>query len=230
MEVAEASKIVENVQRDIDIAFVNELSIVLPRMGVDVDEVLEAADTKWSFHRHYPGIGVGGHCIPVDPYYYLEASNNSGAPSRLVPIARKINEEMPVISASSILNSIEGGAEKKRALVLGYSYKPNIGDTRMTPVQKLAEKLNDEGMEVLVWDPHVESENIPSWIHHVEDPMGVFELEVVILATAHNECINLDWEKLLLNTPTRKIFDGRRAMKASEMESLGWRYSGVGFP
>ncbi|HJM68308.1 MAG TPA: hypothetical protein QF716_05485, partial [Candidatus Thalassarchaeaceae archaeon] len=81
MEVAESSKLIENVQRDIDIAFVNELAIILPQMGLDVEDVLEAASSKWSFHRHNPGIGVGGHCIPVDPYYYIDASRRLGVPS-----------------------------------------------------------------------------------------------------------------------------------------------------
>ena len=93
IEVAEAAKMIENVQRDIDIAFVNELANFLPSIGLDVEEVLEAAATKWSFHRHYPGIGVGGHCIPVDPYYYIDASINSGVPSKLAPVARKITKK-----------------------------------------------------------------------------------------------------------------------------------------
>jgi UDP-N-acetyl-D-galactosamine dehydrogenase len=230
IEVAEAAKMVENVQRDIDIAFVNELSSVLPKMGIDVEEVLDAAATKWSFHRHRPGIGVGGHCIPVDPYYYIEASNNSGVPSRLAPVAREINEEMPDISAQAILKLIGDDTKGKRVMILGYSYKPNIGDIRMTPVLKLAEKLNESGMKIIVWDPHVSSESIPSWIQVVEDPLEESGMEIIVLATAHEECINLDWKRLLLNTPTRKIFDGRRAMNSSEMETLGWEYSGVGAP
>jgi len=230
IEVAEAAKMVENVQRDIDIAFVNELSSVLPKMGIDVEEVLDAAATKWSFHRHRPGIGVGGHCIPVDPYYYIEASNNLGLPSRLAPVAREINEEMPDISARAILKLIGDGTEGKRVMILGYSYKPNIGDIRMTPVLKLAEKLNESGMKIFVWDPHVSLESIPSWIQVVEDPLEESGMEIIVLATAHEECINLDWKRLLLNTPTRKIFDGRRAMNPSEMETLGWEYSGVGTP
>ena len=230
IEVAEAAKMIENVQRDIDIAFVNELASILPKLGIDVEEVLDAAATKWSFHRHHPGIGVGGHCIPVDPYYYIEASKNSGVPSRLAPVARKINEEMPIISAQEILNLIDGVTKDKRVLILGYSYKPNIGDIRMTPVLKLAEKLKDCGVEVIVWDPHVNTANIPSWIRISEDPFDESELEIIVLATAHDECINLDWGRLLQNTTNGKIFDGRRVMIPSEMETIGWKYSGVGTP
>ena len=103
IEVAEASKLIENVQRDIDIALANELAMVLPKIGVDVEEVLAAASTKWNFHRHTPGIGVGGHCIPVDPYYYIEMSQNVGFPSLLASASRKINNLMPQNTADEIM-------------------------------------------------------------------------------------------------------------------------------
>ena len=136
LEVAEASKMVENLQRDIDIALANELSIVLPRIGVDVEDVLDAADTKWNFHRHTPGIGVGGHCIPVDPYYYISLARSVGYESILSITARSINENMPMISVDEIQLLIGGDSlAGKRVLVLGYSYKPNVGDIRETPIK-----------------------------------------------------------------------------------------------
>ena len=230
IEVAESAKMIENVQRDIDIAFVNELSNFLPSIGLDVEEVLEAAATKWSFHRHYPGIGVGGHCIPVDPYYYIDASSNSGFPSELAPVARKINENMPIISAEKILGLIDSEGGNKKALILGYSYKPNLGDIRMTPVLTLAQKLNQNGVGITIWDPHVNPAKIPSWIRISKDPYAESEYDIVILATAHDECLKLDWGKLLQCTPSGLIFDGRRALSVSEMEKNGWEYHGVGIP
>jgi nucleotide sugar dehydrogenase len=230
IEVAEAAKMIENVQRDIDIAFVNELSIILPEMGLDVDEVLEAASSKWSFHRHYPGIGVGGHCIPVDPYYYIDASNNLGVPSMLGPAARSINEAMPILSAKTILNSIDRPLDSKRALILGYSYKPELGDTRMTPTLQLIRELHKAGLEVLVWDPHVDPLEITDSVEIVDDPLIIKDLDIVILATAHSICLNLDWVKLLKNCKSGLLFDGRRALDVPTMESIGWKYSGVGYP
>ena len=230
IEVAEAAKMIENVQRDIDIAFVNELANFLPSIGLDVEEVLEAAATKWSFHRHYPGIGVGGHCIPVDPYYYIEASINSGVPSKLAPVARSINEKMPEISAQRILGLIDPNRKKRNALILGYSYKPNIGDIRMTPVLKLAQTLHRSGISITVWDPHVDPAGIPSWIIISDDPFVDSEFDIVILATAHDECLDIDWSKLLQCTTSGMIFDGRRALSISEMEQIGWDYHGVGMP
>ncbi len=230
IEVAESAKMVENVQRDIDIAFTNELANFFPRMGIDVEEVLEAAETKWSFHRHYPGIGVGGHCIPVDPYYYIDVSANLERPSLIAPIARKINEEMPIESAKQIIRILGGKAGGKKVLVLGYSYKPNLGDTRMTPVLRLSEELFSEGMEIIIYDPHVDSSLFPDFAKFTENPEALKEVDIIVLATAHSECLDLDWNRLLENTTTRTIFDGRRALRRSDMLRLGWNYTGVGVP
>ena len=138
--VAEAAKLIENVQRDVDLALTNEFAIVLSEMGLDVDAVLEASSSKWSFHRHYPGIGVGGHCIPVDPYYYIQSASNLGTPSRIVTIAREINEGLPRVYAERILEEI-GREGPHKILVLGFSYKPELGDCRMTPVLPLIRDL-----------------------------------------------------------------------------------------
>jgi len=229
IEVAEAAKMIENVQRDIDIAFVNELAIILPQMGLDVEDVLEAASSKWSFHRHNPGIGVGGHCIPVDPYYYIDASRRLGVPSLLGPIAREINEAMPHLSARAILKSIEG-SKNPRALILGYSYKPEVGDARMTPVLELTTDMHGSGVEIAIWDPYVKRDDFPSWAENVKDPYDAKGLDVVVLATAHSKCLELDWGKLLDSCHSKNLFDGRRALDRQEMESMGWKYSGVGLP
>ena len=228
IEIAEAAKMIENVQRDIDIAFVNELATILPQMGLDVEEVLEAASSKWSFHRHNPGIGVGGHCIPVDPYYYIDASRRLGVPSLLGPIAREINEAMPHLSARTILKLIEG-VKNPKALILGYSYKPEVGDTRMTPVLQLASDLHGSGVDVAVWDPYVEPDDFPDWVVPVQDPYAP-EVDVIILATAHNICLELDWVKLLDSSRTGVFFDGRRVLSKRKMGAIGWSYMGVGLP
>ena len=226
---AEAAKLVENVQRDVDIALTNEFAIVLSEMGLDVEEVLEAASTKWSFHRHFPGIGVGGHCIPVDPYYYIESSKKAGFPSSIVPEARKINEMLPIISAKKIIQMI-GSRDDSRVLILGYSYKPELGDCRMTPVLPLINELRKEIGQVLVWDPHVKMEDFPEELTIIDNPLCEEDLDCIVLATAHSACINLDWDELYRILETPKIFDGRRALDPDKMIGSGWKYSGVGFP
>ena len=231
LEVAEASKLIENVQRDIDIAFVNELSMILPKIGLDVEEVLSAASSKWNFHRHTPGIGVGGHCIPVDPYYYHELSEKTGQKSLISTSARSVNEHMPTFSSEQIISSLDKNAEKNpRILILGYSYKPETGDTRDTPVRKLTYLLSQHGMKLYLWDPHVENDVLPNWLNPIEDPYANLNYEMVVLATAHKACQSLDWKKLSESCSNPKIYDGRRALSSRDMIAKGWSYSGVGYP
>lgn len=229
IEVAEAAKLVENVQRDIDLAFVNELATVLPKIGLDVEQVLSAAATKWNFHRHTPGIGVGGHCIPVDPYYYSSLAEALGNPSLISPIARAINENMPFFASESILQ-ILSEEESPSILLLGFSYKENTGDIRETPVTDLSRSLSESGCQVFVWDPHVESSVLPSWVSPIEAPDSVSEVNLVVVATAHDECINLDWEGFSDTCPSMRVFDGRRCLSPEDMAKKGWKYYGIGFP
>jgi UDP-N-acetyl-D-galactosamine dehydrogenase len=229
IEVAEAAKLVENVQRDIDIAFVNELANILPRMNLDVEEVLSAASTKWNFHRHTPGIGVGGHCIPIDPYYYQQLSKTLGSPSKISPIAREINESMPILSAGSILNAISH-SEEKRILILGYSYKPNTGDARETPVKYLAKDLSENECTVFVWDPHIEDSKFPDWVCPLSSPADCIQADIIVIGTAHDVCIDLDWELMGRIVPEKIVYDGRRALNPDTMSNSGWRYLAVGYP
>ena len=231
IEVAEASKLIENVQRDIDIALCNELSIILPKIGLDVEEVLIAASTKWNFHRHRPGIGVGGHCIPVDPYYYLDLSKKLGKFSELSSAARKINESMPSSSAMEILQILEdSGVKSPKILVMGYSYKPETGDTRETPVLELTNVLSSSGAQVLVWDPFVGNRDFPEWVIPIEDPLEISNLDMVVIATSHNMVKEIDWKGMVENCRDARVYDGRRDLEPSEMESMGWSYFGVGYP
>jgi len=229
IEVAEAAKLIENVQRDIDIAFVNELAIVLPMIGVDVEEVLEAASTKWNFHRHTPGVGVGGHCIPVDPYYYITLAEKIGFPSALANASRQINSSMPIIAAEQIID-IVGSGNGAKILVLGYSYKPGLGDIRETPVEELTKKLSSAGNKVVIWDPLVRDEDFPEWAERIIDPLKLNEIDAVVLATAHQEVIEIEWSELASRCNKAVIFDGRRVLDRQEMEEVGWEYYGIGVP
>jgi len=231
IEVAEASKLIENVQRDIDLAFVNELSTILPQIGIDVEEVLDAASTKWNFHRHTPGIGVGGHCIPVDPYFYISLSQGVGSETKLGLAARKMNESMPEKSFLMISQFLEReGINAKKALVLGFSYKSETGDSRETPVRELTDLLVSSGIETFVWDPYVDPLEFPDWVTSLESPVDETGFDLVVLATAHEACISIDWENLHSLCKNHALFDGRRALVPSKMKDIGWRYHGVGYP
>ena len=195
IEVAEAAKMVENTQRDIDIAFVNELAVVLPKMGVDVRDVLDAAETKWNFHRHDPGIGVGGHCIPVDPYYYIQFSEMAGSKSMMSPIAREINESMPKHAAGIISSKLP---DRGGILILGTSYKPNVGDIRETPVFPLIRELLEAGFRVHAWDPiNQEDDYLPNGCkHHISSLMYQREYQEWFLQLLIKSA-SLDWGRLL---------------------------------
>ena len=229
IEVAEAAKMIENTQRDIDIAFMNELAKILPEMGLDVMEVIDAASTKWNFHRHTPGIGVGGHCIPVDPYYYIQSSRDAGIGSILSPSAREINESMPKHSAAKIARHL---SPDKEVMILGLAYKPNVGDTRESPVIGLIVELSRLGIKSRIWDPMVTSEvKLPDGAKIVNDPYrGAEGAGMVVLATAHTQCKNLDWERIGDLVSEAKLFDGPRTLDRDLMESIGFEYSGVGVP
>ena len=226
MEVAEAAKMVENLQRDIDIALVNELSKVFPKIGIDTEDVLDASATKWNFRRFKPGIGVGGHCIPVDPYYYIQIARDNGIESQLALSARQVNESMPAESALRISKIIGKG----NVLILGYAYKENLGDTRETPVEHLSDALIDRGIGISIWDPIVQPGAIPGRFKRVVNLEDAPPVDMIVLSTAHQTILEIDWDWLKTITGCSAIFDGRRALNKKKMIADGWEYSGVGAP
>ena len=233
IEVAEAAKVIENVQRDINIALVNELARILPALDVDVEDVLSAAATKWNFHRYTPGVGVGGHCIPVDPYYMIQRAADVGVPAGLITAARAVNRSMPshvagVLSDLMWNAGVPAGAAK--VLLLGWSYKAEVGDPRETPAEPLAQTLMSKGIEVGAWDPHIESTDYPEGVIVIEDINDAKDYDIAVLVTAHKACVDLDWQSLLENMRTPLLYDGRRVLNLSELETMGWQTHAVGRP
>ena len=233
MEIAESAKLIENVQRDINIALVNELSMILPKLDVDIEDFLDAASTKWNFHRYTPGIGVGGHCIPVDPYFLIDQASEKNSVLNLISSARAINDNMPrYISEqiSSILQKHELDIQDSKILILGWSYKPGIGDTRGSPSRELAEILGSLGAKVSAWDPKVpESEfsEIVDFIRNIDEMNGY---DLAIIATAHQEVLDLDWGDLSIRMRNCIIFDGRRCIDLGKMSDHGWSVYAIGAP
>ena len=234
LEVAEAAKVIENVQRDINIALVNELARIFPELDVDVEDVLSAAATKWNFHRYTPGVGVGGHCIPVDPYYMIQRAADVGVPAELITAARAVNRTMPKFVAN-VLNDMlyRAGVEsgKGRVLFLGWSYKAEVGDPRETPAEPLAEALVSKDVDVTVWDPHLDNNMYPEHVEAVESPYAEEKrYDLVVLVTAHKQCLELDWSKLLSSMRHPIIYDGRRVLDLAALSALGWETHAVGKP
>lgn len=233
LEVAEAAKVIENVQRDINIALVNELARIFPALDVDVEDVLSAAATKWNFHRYTPGVGVGGHCIPVDPYYMIQRAADVGVPAGLITAARAVNRSMPshvagVLSDLMWNAGVPAGAAK--VLLLGWSYKAEVGDPRETPAEPLAQTLMAKGIQVGAWDPHIESNDYPEGVTVIEDISDAQDYDIAVLVTAHKACVDLDWQSLLGNMRTPLLYDGRRVLNLSELEKMGWEVHAVGKP
>ena len=195
VEVAETSKLLENSFRFINISFINEILIYCSEIGVDVNSVIKAASTKpYGFMPFSPGIGIGGHCIPVDPIYLSTAARNVGAPSRFIDLANDVNQEMPIYfvrKAEEKMNGLSG----KRLLVIGVSYKPNIADIRETPVEALIMGLKKQGAHVSWHDDLVNEWNGEKSVVLSND------YDLAILATPHEY---LDLTKLgnvpILNT------------------------------
>ena len=233
LEVAEASKVIENVQRDINIALVNELARIFPVMGVDVEDVLTAAATKWNFHRYTPGVGVGGHCIPVDPYYMIQRAADVGVPAGLITAARAVNRSMPSHVAgvlSDLMWNAGVPAGEAKVLLLGWSYKAEVGDPRETPAEPLAQTLMSKGIEVGAWDPHIEYTDYPERVTVIESLNDAKDYDIAVLVTAHKACVDLDWQSLLENMRTPLLYDGRRVLNLSELETMGWQTHAVGRP
>jgi nucleotide sugar dehydrogenase len=233
LEVAEAAKVVENIQRDINIALVNELARIFPAIDVDVEDVLSAAATKWNFHRYTPGVGVGGHCIPVDPYYMIQRAADVGVPAGLITAARAVNRSMPNHVAQVLVDILwKAGlsAEGTKVLFLGWSYKAEVGDPRETPAEPLAEALHHRGIEVGVFDPHIDASLFPNTVTPVADLNDAKGYHLAVLVTAHKACTDIDWAGLASNMATPMLYDGRRVLDLEVLGAKGWTCYAVGKP
>jgi len=189
IRVAEAAKVIENAQRDINIAFVNELAIIFHRMGIDSKEVLEAAGTKWNFLPFHPGL-VGGHCIGVDPYYLTHKAQEVGYHPEIILAGRRLNDNMGIYVASRLLKLMikKGiGISKSKVLILGITFKENCPDIRNTRIIDIIDELVEYGCDISVYDPVANTEDVVQEynLNVVSTPEG--EYDAIVLAVSHNE-------------------------------------------
>lgn len=157
LEVAEASKLLENIQRDVNIALLNELQFCFDEMGIPMDSVLKSASSKWNFNNYHPGL-VGGHCVPVDPYYLIDEAKKFSANLPLIAQARKTNEEAVANFYRKILNKLKRPYASSYVLINGLSFKPDVPDIRNTQVPSLKSMLEQNGVKVDIYDPNVKPE------------------------------------------------------------------------
>jgi UDP-N-acetyl-D-galactosamine dehydrogenase len=196
IKVAEAAKVIENTQRDVNIALMNELSIIFNRMGINTYDVLEAAGTKWNFLKFYPGL-VGGHCIGVDPYYLSYKAKEYGYHAQIINAGRFVNDSMgPYIAKQTVKKIIASGKDIRlsRVLVMGATFKENVSDIRNSKVADVVNELKSFGVNVEVVDPHADPEELKHeyGFSLVEKPGEGYD--AVIVAVAHDEYKDLNEE------------------------------------
>lgn len=211
IKVAEAAKVIENSQRDINIAFMNELSIIFNKMGIDTKSVLEAAGTKWNFLKFYPGL-VGGHCIGVDPYYLTYKAEELGYHSQIILSGRRINDDMgKYVAESMVKNLIKADIPVKGAkvAVLGFTFKENCPDTRNTKVIDIYKELGEYGITPIVVDPAADADEAKRLYGITFDTIdAVKDMDAVIVAVAHNQFLNFkkeDVDKFYYSGHSKKV-------------------------
>lgn len=199
IKVAEAAKVIENSQRDINIAFMNELSIIFNKMGIDTKSVLEAAGTKWNFLNFQPGL-VGGHCIGVDPYYLTYKAEQLGYHSQIILSGRRINDDMGrYVAESMVKNLIKADIHVKgaRVAILGFTFKENCPDTRNTKVIDIYRELGEYGIRPIVVDPAADAQEAERLYGITFEGMeAVKDMDAVIVAVAHTQFLSLNKDKI----------------------------------
>ena len=189
-KTANAVKLTTNVFRDINIAFVSELSLMFEKLGIDTYKVLEAAKKKYNFQIHYPGSGVGGPCLPINSYQLLNTARRIGSDLSIIESGRKINEKMPehvIQLTSNAFKESQKLLENSKILILGVSYKPNVKDIQLTPAEEIIKKLQNLGSKILIYDPHFLSREVFGIIteKNIEDIIS--DVDAIIIVTAHDE-------------------------------------------
>lgn len=208
LKVAEASKAIENAQRDVNISFVNELALIFDKMGIDTTDVIEAAGTKWNFLKYKPGL-VGGHCIGVDPYYLAHKAESLGYHPQVILSGRRVNDNMGMFVANKVVKLLISNnhiISKSRALILGFTFKENCPDIRNSKVIDIYNELKQYNMEVDVYDPHAD-------FNEVKEAYGISLIdkiieryEAIILSVSHNEFKELKINSIC-SSSTSIVFD-----------------------
>lgn len=232
IKVAEAAKVIENSQRDINIAFMNELSIIFNKMGIDTLEVLEAAGTKWNFLKFTPGL-VGGHCIGVDPYYLTYKAEELGYHSQIILAGRRINDDMGKYVAEQTVKkliSADVAVRKAKVGILGFTFKENCPDTRNTKIIDIVNELKEYGIEPVIFDPIADAQEAKKLygVEFVEED-EIKDMDVVILAVAHETFKDITMKKI--NTMFKEksndrkvIIDIKGCLNRKEYENAGYIY------
>lgn len=232
IKTAEAIKVVENSQRDINIAFMNELAMVFDKMGIDTAEVVAGMNTKWNALRFYPGL-VGGHCIGVDPYYFTYEAEKLGYHSQIILAGRKVNDAMGQFVADATIKQLVLAGKKVRdakVVILGVTFKENCPDTRNSKVMDIISRLSEYGISPVLVDPQADpagtKKECPTELVKLE---SVKDADCVILAVAHNEFKKLTLQELdamfkNVDNSEKVLIDVKSVLNKQQVEAAGYRY------
>lgn len=222
IKVAEAAKVIENAQRDVNISFVNELALIFDRIGIDTQEVLEAAGTKFNFLKFQPGL-VGGHCISVDPYYLAHKAIQLGYYPDVILSGRRVNDEIPVFIASKVVKLMVQkniNVSQSKVLLLGFAFKENCPDTRNTKVAMIYDELVSYGLTVEVYDPWVNPEEVKAeYGITLVNSLDIVKQQynAVVLTTAHRDFNKFNVRELVQSSGV--VFDTKSVLKPNEVDS-----------
>lgn len=229
IKVAEAAKVIENSQRDINIAFMNELSIIFNKMGIDTQAVLKAAGTKWNFLNFYPGL-VGGHCIGVDPYYLTYKAEMMGYHSQIILSGRRINDDMGKYVAENVIKNLIAAnkvVNNAKVAILGFTFKENCPDTRNTKIIDIVHELKEYGITPVIADPEADASEAER-LYGVEfvDMNTIQNMDAVILAVAHTAFKELTMSDIdkMFGEGKKVLLDLKGLLNRKEYEATGYRY------
>ncbi len=230
IKVAEAAKVIENSQRDINIAFMNELSIIFNKMNIDTKAVLEAAGTKWNFLKFFPGL-VGGHCIGVDPYYLTYKAEQLGYHSQIILSGRRINDDMGKYVVESLVKKLiqaDIPVKSAKVAILGFTFKENCPDTRNTRIIDIVDELREYGITPVIADPVADAEEAKhEYGMEFVDMNTINNMDAVILAVSHEEFSSLtmeDMAKFYSGDHTKVLLDIKGLLNRKDYENAGYIY------
>ena len=229
IKVAEAAKVIENSQRDINIAFMNELSIIFNKMGIDTKAVLEAAGTKWNFLKFFPGL-VGGHCIGVDPYYLTYKAEMLGYHSQIILSGRRINDDMGKYVAENCVKNLiaaDKAVKGAKVAILGFTFKENCPDTRNTKIIDIVNELKEYGITPVIADPEADASEAKQ-LYGIEfvDMNTIKRMDAIILAVAHAQFSNFTMKDMdsFFGEGMKVLLDIKGILERKEYEAAGYSY------
>ncbi len=222
IKVAEAAKVIENTQRDINISLMNELAIIFDKIGIDTNEVIEAAGTKWNFHKYRPGL-VGGHCISIDPFYLLYKAKQLGHDPQVIAAGRRVNDYIPHFVTKKVVQALiekEKNPGRCKVLVMGVTFKENVSDIRNSKVIDLIKELMSFSLDVHVVDPYASEEEVryEYGISMIDKPDGQYD--AIIIAVGHKDYLKLEKNELdKLSNGELILFDIKGILDKEDFES-----------